>query len=418
MDYEVKTRYTIIVSVHDGKDAEGSFSEAIDDVITVTIILYNEDDLGRVTFSSAQTRVGVALTATLTDPDGSISNLTWQWTGSPDGSSNWATISGAASATYTPMEGDVGNYLRAMASYADGHGSGKSAEAASANQVDNAPPPPITGGGGSGGGSGGGPVETDNECADELGALADAAIRNGTWASDCESSVSGRGNARYYSFSLSVETAVTIDLTSSVDTYLYLRQGDATSGAALHENDNHQGSTSASRIQETLAAGTYTVEATTNSAGATGPFTLTITVEYLPTARVSRADGSEDTQAWPGTPVSLTVTFSRPVSGFTIDDINVENAAVSNFAGSGAVYTFDVTPNDIGEVAVDISAGAAKDAYGNGNEAAPRFYLGIPYDDDGDGTVSRVEAIAAIRDYFDGKITRAQAIAVIRLYFA
>ena len=272
------------------------------------------------------------------------------------------------------------------------------------------PPPPVIGGGG--------PVETDNECADELGALADAAIRNGTWASDCESSVSGRGNARYYSFSLSVETAVTIDLTSSVDTYLYLRQGDATSGAALHENDNHQGSTSASRIQETLAAGTYTVEATTNSAGATGPFTLTITVEYLPTARVSRADGSEDTQAWPGTPVSLTVTFSRPVSGFTIDDINVENAAVSNFAGSGAVYTFDVTPNDIGEVAVDISAGAAKDAYGNGNEAAPRFYLGIPYDDDGDGTVSRVEAIAAIRDYFDGKITRAQAIAVIRLYFA
>ena len=225
LDYEVKTRYTIIVSVHDGKDAEGSFSEAIDDVITVTIILYNEDDLGRVTFSSAQTRVGVALTATLTDPDGSISNLTWQWTGSPDGSSNWATISGAASATYTPMEGDVGNYLRAMASYADGHGSGKSAEAASANQVDNAPPPPITGGGGSGGGSGGGPVETDNECADELGALAGAATRNGTWASDCESSVSGRGYARYYSFSLSVETAVTIDLTSSVDTYLYLRQG-------------------------------------------------------------------------------------------------------------------------------------------------------------------------------------------------
>ena len=120
----------------------------------------------------------------------------------------------------------------------------------------------------------------------------------------------------------------------------------------------------------------------------------------------------------PGSPVSLTVTFSRPVSGFAIEDITVGNAAVSNFAGSGAVYTFDVTPNDIGEVAVDISAGAAKDAYGNGNEAAPRFYLGIPYDDDGDGTVSRVEAIAAIRDYFDGKITRAQAIAVIRLYFA
>ena len=272
------------------------------------------------------------------------------------------------------------------------------------------PPPPITGGGG-------GPVETDNECADELGALAGPATRDGTWASDCESSVSGRGYARYYSFSLSVETAVTIDLTSSVDTYLYLRQENATSGAALHENDNHQGSTSASQIQETLAVGTYTVEATTNSAGATGPFTLTIMVDYLPTANVSRAAGSEDVPVRPGSPVSLTATFSRPVSGFAIDDITVENGAVSNFAGSGAGYTFDATPNAIGEVTVEIPAGAAEDADGNGNKASPRFSLGITYDDDGDGDISRAEAIAAIGDYFIDRITRAQAIAVIRLYF-
>ena len=91
---------------------------------------------------STQPRVGVALTATLTDPDGSISNIIWQWAGSPDGSSNWATISGAASATYTPVGGDVGNYLRAMASYSDGHEPGKSAQATSANQVQGATPPP------------------------------------------------------------------------------------------------------------------------------------------------------------------------------------------------------------------------------------------------------------------------------------
>ena len=89
---------------------------------------------------------------------------------------------------------------------------------------------------------------------------------------------------------------MTIDLTSSVDTYLYLRQENATSGAALHENDNHQGSTSASQIQETLAAGTYTVEATTNSAGATGPFTLTITVDVVEvvSAIVQRYDTDPD----------------------------------------------------------------------------------------------------------------------------
>ena len=144
---------------------------------------------------------------------------------------------------------------------------------------------------------------------------------------------------------------------------------------------------------------------------------LSMTVGSLPSVSVSRAAGSEDTKVRPGSPISLTATFSRPVSGFTVGDITAGNGTVGNFAGSEAVYTFDVTPNDIGEVTVDISAGAAEDADGNGNTATPRFSLGITYDDDGDGGISKAEAIAAIRDYFSGGITKAQAIAVIRLYF-
>ena len=145
---------------------------------------------------------------------------------------------------------------------------------------------------------------------------------------------------------------------------------------------------------------------------------LTITVEALPSVIVSRAAGGADTPVRPAAPVSLTATFSWPVSGFAINDINVGNGTVSNFAGTGAAYTFDVTPDDIGEVTVDIAAGVAQDADGNGNKAAARFSLGMTYDDDGDGVVGRGEAIAAIRDYFSGGLTRAQAIAVIRLYFS
>ena len=119
------------------------------------------DATGTVALSSTQPRVGTRLSATLTDPDGSISNLTWQWATSQNGSSNWATISGAASARYTPVATDVGHYLRVTASYTDGHGAGKSAQAVSANPVEYAPPPPpppppppTTGGGGGGGGGG------------------------------------------------------------------------------------------------------------------------------------------------------------------------------------------------------------------------------------------------------------------------
>ena len=39
------------------------------------------------------------------------------------------------------------------------------------------------------------------------------------------------------------------------------------------------------------------------------------------------------------------------------------------------------------------------------------------YDSDGNGAISKNEAIAAVRDYFSGNLTKEQTIAVIRLYF-
>ena len=64
-----------------------------------------------------------------------------------------------------------------------------------------------------------------------------------------------------------------------------------------------------------------------------------------------------------------------------------------------------------------MAEGVAQDADGNGNIAA-RLSLGIPYDDDGDGMISRSEVIAAISDYFDEIITREQVTAVITLYLS
>ena len=93
--------------------------------VTVTVTNVNED--GSVSISpSGQPRVGTALTASVTDLDGSVTGITWQWASSSNGSTGWGDISGARSATYTPVDGDAGNFLRATASYTDGHGPGKS----------------------------------------------------------------------------------------------------------------------------------------------------------------------------------------------------------------------------------------------------------------------------------------------------
>ena len=101
---------------------------------------------------------------------------------------------------------------------------------------------------------------------------------SGRWAPDCESQERDGSYTRYYSFSLFQGSEVGIDLESSLDTYLYLREGQATSGPAIYENDDVvPGTDTDSRIMETLAAGTYTIEATTYNASATGSFTLTVT---------------------------------------------------------------------------------------------------------------------------------------------
>ena len=111
------------------------------------------------------------------------------------------------------------------------------------------------------------------DCGQVIGA--DGTV-SGQWSAGCDSSVSARGHARYYSFSLAQESVVTITLESTdADTYLYLRGGDATSGAFLYENDDDGGITR-SKIEETLSAGSYTIEATTYGTGETGSFTLSV----------------------------------------------------------------------------------------------------------------------------------------------
>ena len=55
-------------------DADG-YIGTLDEKVTVI----NEDEPGTVTLSKTRPRVGIAVTASVTDPDGSISGLTWQW---------------------------------------------------------------------------------------------------------------------------------------------------------------------------------------------------------------------------------------------------------------------------------------------------------------------------------------------------
>ena len=68
---------------------------------------------------------------------------------------------------------------------------------------------------------------------------------------------------------------------------------------------------------------------------------------------------------------TVTLEFSRAVSGLEIDEIEVSKGTASGLSGDGASYTVEVTPEAeyAGTVTVTVAAGVAEDADGVGNAA-------------------------------------------------
>ena len=99
------------------------------------------DRPGTVSLFPARPRVGTVVSAALSDPDGlegggsgpaaSSGAILWSWARSSDGTA-WTGVEAYDDGnSYVPTEEDAGMLLKAEASYTDGHGPGKSAEAVS-----------------------------------------------------------------------------------------------------------------------------------------------------------------------------------------------------------------------------------------------------------------------------------------------
>ena len=122
--------YEVEVEAWDGANTSAK-------AVTVTVI--NADEDGVVGLSSSQPQVGTELRADLSDPDGSVVVVSWRWERSRSQVGGWSTIGSATSDAYTPVNTDLGDFLRVTASYSDREGSGKTARAVSANRVQEAP---------------------------------------------------------------------------------------------------------------------------------------------------------------------------------------------------------------------------------------------------------------------------------------
>ncbi len=140
--------YQVTLTATDAGEPAASASHGM------TVAVTNVNEPGEVSVSgtlslspgTTQAAVDTQLTARLSDPDGVRPEaIAWQWhrwslTTTPPG---WQALdAGEDPTTYTPQRSDVGARLRVRATYADGHGPGKSAEDASIERVVDVPGPP------------------------------------------------------------------------------------------------------------------------------------------------------------------------------------------------------------------------------------------------------------------------------------
>ena len=119
-DSDTDNVHEVTVQATSGADAR---EKTATQTITVTVTNADEGQSGTVTIDDTSPTVGDALTASTAnaaDPDGLPDPFapTWQWYRTPDGGSE-TEISGAASATYTVVEADLGATLTAKASWTD-----------------------------------------------------------------------------------------------------------------------------------------------------------------------------------------------------------------------------------------------------------------------------------------------------------
>ena len=124
-DADTDNVYSVTLAASDGTDTV---------TLDVSVTVGDENEAGTLSLDSPRPRFGEALTASVTDPDGDVSAITWQWERSA-GRNAWVVIDGASAASYTPTAADTGAYLRVTADYTDRRSIGQEVRAVAPNVV-------------------------------------------------------------------------------------------------------------------------------------------------------------------------------------------------------------------------------------------------------------------------------------------
>ena len=352
--------------IYDDAAGVGKSAEAI------TVAAITVDDDGSVALSPTGPSVGDRVTATLTDPDGGVTGVTWTWASSPNGLSGWRDILNATSATYTPVTTDVGRYLRATATYTDVVGPGKSAEAVTAAAITADDDGSVTL-------SPTGPSDGDRVTARLTDP--DGGVTGVTWT--WASSPNGLSGWRDI---LNATSATYTPVTTDVGRYL---RATASYTDAVGPGKSAQGITAAVSEDDD---GTVTLSTRTPEVGS------------AVTATLNDPDGGVRNVRWQWEKSSNGSTGWTDIQGATSGSYTPGESDAGIFLRATVSY--------------DDAVGTGKSAQAATSSGVAQMELLSEYDANRNESIERSEAIRAVSDYFDGEISKDDVLAVLVLYFS
>ena len=394
----------------------------------VTIIVTNVDETGAVTLSSIQPQAGVALTATLRDPDGGEASMGWQWSSAETSGGTFANIEGATSASYTPVAtvpdnpatedvnegvvGDEGKFLQVKVTYNDAQALDDPDTADADEGVDRM----LT--------------ETSANAVREAPATNDAPVFAATMTRAVNENTGAGRNVG------DPVTATDADF----DPLAYTLSGGADKDSFGIGSTTGQITVGAgTKLNFESAKTTYEVEVKAEDPfGESATVMVTIMVmnvdeppvfgeapQPLTSIRgdrsVSYDENAMDVVATYEATGTEAASATWSISGADADDFRINNVGELTFATAPDYEApADADTDNVYEVTVVATAGTAT------QEAAVTVTvtnlqeedLKTTYDANGDGSIDKEEARAAVTDYFEGVITKEEARAVITLYFA
>ncbi len=377
-DADMNNIYSVIVKANDGA------SEATK---TVTVRVENEEEKGMVELSSLTPVVDVELTATLTDPDGSITGETWQWSRSSTMNGVFTQIPSANMASYTPKAADDSDYLMVEVTYTDGHGTGKDSEMATTGMVTTVPDQPGT--------------LNLSSMTPVVGTELTATL------TDPDGDVTGETWMWYKSMDSTFMDGTEMEIagaTMASYTPMAADEGYYLMVKVMYTDGHGAG-------KEQMATTTGMVTTVQDRPGTVTLSSMTPVVDAMLTATLTDPDGDVTGETWMWYK-SMDMTFmdgtETPISGANMASYTPMTADENYYLLAKVMYT-DGHGSD--KMAMETSA----------NAVTAGDLLVVRYDANGDGEIQKSEVIKAINDYLFPQagvdpISKAEVIRLINLY--